>query len=161
MITPKQLADGFGLNTRIIQLQTEGLTHSDSLIQAPYNINTLNWVLGHLAVNRGRVLVLLDENTLLTDTERARYETESEPIGADGVGVVAMERLLEIINLGAERISERLPGQTLEQLAREIQVDGRGTTVGARLFGLYFHDTYHTGQTDLLRHVSGKNDKII
>lgn len=33
--------------------------------------------------------------------------------------------------------------------------------VGERLFGFYFHDTYHTGQTDLLRQVAGTNDKVI
>jgi len=27
--------------------------------------------------------------------------------------------------------------------------------------GFYFHDTYHTGQTDLLRQVAGKHDKVI
>lgn len=34
-------------------------------------------------------------------------------------------------------------------------------TLASRLFGLYFHDTYHTGQTDLLRQVSGADDTII
>jgi len=161
MITPQQLADGFILNTRIIQLQTDGLSHSESMIQAPYNINTLNWVLGHIAVNRDRVLVLLDEKPFLTDLESARYQTDSEPVRANGEGIITMERLVEFISSGTEQISEALPRLTDAQLDRKIQVDSRDTTVGARLFGLYFHDTYHTGQTDLLRQVDGKNDKII
>ena len=52
MITPQKLIDGFGLNLRLIKLQTEGLSHADSLIQTPYNINCLNWVVGHITVNR-------------------------------------------------------------------------------------------------------------
>jgi hypothetical protein len=34
-------------------------------------------------------------------------------------------------------------------------------TVGQRLFGLYFHQTYHIGQTELLRQLAGVNDKVI
>lgn len=161
MISAKKLADSYSLNTHIIQLQTDGLSHSESLIQTPYNINSLNWVLGHIAVNRDRVLALLGEPTFLTETETARYKRESEPIRADGEDVIPLERLLEIIRMGQDRLSEALARLTPEDLARVIHAGGRDTTVGARLFGHYFHDTYHTGQTDLLRQVSGKNDKII
>ncbi len=161
MITSKQLADGFALNTHIIQLQTRDISHAESLIQTPYNINSLNWVLGHIAVNRERVLTLLGEATLLTEVEKARYTRGSEPVRADGEAVIPLERLLEIVNRGQERIAQVLARQTPEELGREIQVDGDEITVGARLFGLYFHDTYHTGQTDLLRQVCGKNDKVI
>lgn len=35
------------------------------------------------------------------------------------------------------------------------------TTLAARLHWYYFHDTYHTGQTELLRQIAGKNDQII
>ena len=34
-------------------------------------------------------------------------------------------------------------------------------SLGARLHFQYFHDTYHTGQTELLRQVTGVGDKII
>ena len=37
--------------------------------------------------------------------------------------------------------------------------DGRSLHESLRF--IYFHDTYHTGQTDLLRQVAGTEDKII
>jgi uncharacterized damage-inducible protein DinB len=46
-------------------------------------------------------------------------------------------------------------------MAREITVRERKTTVGQRVFFLYFHESYHVGQTELLRQLAGKNDKII
>ena len=49
----------------------------------------------------------------------------------------------------------------LSSLTQEIQVGERKVTLGARLHGSYSRDTYHTGQTDLLRQVAGTNDKII
>ena len=161
MITPQKLADSFALNTRIIQLQARGISHAEGLAQTPYNINSLNWVLGHIAVNRESVLDLLGEGALMTESETARYRRGSEPIRADGEGIISLDRLLEIIVRGQERISDALARLTPEELEREIHVDGDDTTVGERLFGLYFHDTYHTGQTDLLRQVCGKNDKVI
>jgi hypothetical protein len=161
MITASQLADGFSLNTRLILLQTQDVSHVESLTQTPYNINSLNWVVGHIAVNRDRVLLLIGEKPLLTESETTRYHTGSEPVREDSENIVPLAHLLEVLNQGQELISKLMPTLPTEELDRKIQIDDHETTVGARLFGLYFHDTYHTGQTDLLRQVSGKNDHLI
>jgi hypothetical protein len=59
-------------------MQTAGLSHDDSLIQTPYNINYLNWVLGHIAVGRDSVLRLVCEEPLLNEAEANRYKTDSQ-----------------------------------------------------------------------------------
>jgi hypothetical protein len=161
MIGIDKLAEGFVLNRRLIQMHTEGLTHADSLVQTPFNINSLNWVLGHIAVNQDRVLVLAGQEPLLDKFQTARYESGSEPVRQDGEGVMDLDDLLDVLSRGQAQIIEILPLMTPEELAREIKIGEHSTTVGDRLFGLYFHDTYHTGQTDLLRQVAGKNDKIV
>ena len=47
-------------------------------------------------------------------------------------------------------------------MAEEIASGGdESTSVGERLHFDYFHDTYHTGQTELLRQVTGVGDKVI
>jgi hypothetical protein len=46
-------------------------------------------------------------------------------------------------------------------LSSEIEVGQRTMTMGRRLFGLYFHETFHTGQTELLRQLAGTDDKVI
>jgi hypothetical protein len=78
MITKDQLAEGCALNLRLIEMQTAGLSHADSLIQTPYTINCLNLVLGHFAVGRDSVLQLVGEETLLSGTEINRYKTDSQ-----------------------------------------------------------------------------------
>lgn len=161
MITIDQLAEGFALNYRLMKMQCEGLSHADSLLQTQYNINCLNWVLGHIAVSRDRVLRLVGEESLLTEAEFNRYKTESDPITVDGDEVIQLERLLEILSVGQERINAGFSRLTDEQLAELIQVGERQVPLGVRLHGFYFHDTYHTGQTDLLRQVAGTNDKIV
>ena len=93
--------------------------------------------------------------------EGARYRRNSEPIKGDGEGILTLARLLTILETGQSRISTALHNATPEGLAHEVEAMGRKQSVGQWLFFLYFHDTYHTGQTELLRQVAGKNDKII
>lgn len=161
MITKEALGEAYAGNLRLIKLQTEGLSNADSLVQTPYNINSLNWVVGHIAVNRDNILRLLGSEPMLSEAETARYKRESDPIKTDGEDVIPLERLLEILERGGEKITEELAAMDEAELDREIMVGERKVTLGARLYFYYFHDTYHTGQIDLLRQVAGANDKII
>jgi uncharacterized damage-inducible protein DinB len=45
--------------------------------------------------------------------------------------------------------------------AEERTSGERKITVGSSVFFNYFHDTYHVGQTELLRQVAGVADAII
>jgi hypothetical protein len=161
MITKDQLAEGYALNLRLIEMQTAGLSHANSLIQTPYNINCLNWVLGHIAVGRDSVLRLVGEESLLSEEETNRYKTDSDPITEDEPGVLQLERLLGILTTGQMRITSGFSRLTEEELSREVPVGELQVPLRVRLHGFYFHDTYHTGQTDLLRQIAGTNDKII
>jgi uncharacterized damage-inducible protein DinB len=58
-------------------------------------------------------------------------------------------------------LAAALPRLTADDLARMVR-DHRGEiTLANRLFFLYFHETYHTGQTELLRQLAGTDDKVI
>jgi hypothetical protein len=161
MIDATQLADSFALNTRLIHMQTAGLTHADSLLQPPFRANCLNWIIGHLLVGRNRVLRALGAEPIVAEAEVARYETDSEPILDQGAGIWVLEDLLAAHDRAQERIAEALRSATPDELAKELLVGERKTTIGQRVFGLYFHDTYHTGQAELLRQLAGTNDKIV
>jgi len=158
MLSGKELAEDFDRNVRIIRAQTDGLSHRDSLLQTPYNINCLNWVVGHIVVGRDLVLGRLGRIRLLEEAEADRYRRESDPVTEDGLGVVPLERLMEILEEGQQQMGEALEGLSEKDLSGQLD-DGR--SLGESLRFTYFHDTYHTGQTDLLRQVAGTNDKII
>ncbi|MBC7261411.1 MAG: DinB family protein [Chloroflexi bacterium] len=161
MISPQELAGAFERNLKIVQAQTKGLRHADSLLQPPFRGNCLNWVLGHLVTNRDRVLTLLGEVPAGNESVQARYGYGSEPVRGEGEGVLRLETLLDMLARSQERINIALARITPEELAKETQ-DHRGkTTVAERLFFLYFHETYHVGQTELLRQLAGTDDKVI
>ena len=50
---------------------------------------------------------------------------------------------------------------TVEKLARGVQSFLGTTTLGQLIFYLSWHEGYHTGQTEALRQLAGKNDKVI
>jgi uncharacterized damage-inducible protein DinB len=161
MLEPGLLTEGFDRNTWVIKAQTEGLSHADSLLQTPYQINCLNWTLGHLLDGRGRVLDLLGIERPVPAEETERYARESEPVLGDGPGVLQFDRLLEALEESGARISAALAELAAEDLAAVVGEGESQAALGARLHFAYFHDTYHTGQTELLRQVAGVGDKVI
>jgi uncharacterized damage-inducible protein DinB len=159
MISLNDLAAAFGRNVGIIKAQTEGLTNEDSLIAQPGG-NCLNWVLGHMAANRDEILEVLGEPPIMGE-ESARYKRESEPVTGAEDGILPLEALLARLDQSQERIAATLARMDESAMATEIRQGDRTTTVGKRAFFLYFHETFHVGQTELFRQLAGKNDKII
>lgn len=151
----------FTLNWNLIQMQTQGLTHAHSLLQPPFRGNCMNWILGHLTVNRNSLLLLLGEEPVLDADAVARYETESEPVVGNAVGVLTLEMTLDKLGRAQERIAARLQKISPEELATEIEAGARKLTMAQRIFGLYFHETYHVGQLELLRQLAGTDDKVV
>ena len=153
MINSQDLSNAFARSVAIIKMQTEGLSNEDSMRQLPHG-NCLNWVLGHIAVNRDGVLQTLGEPPFM-GAVGARYKRESEPLTHVDEGTHPMEELLTWLDRSQERIASALNKLDETDLAREITTGDRKTTIGQRVFFLYFHETYHVGQTELFRQLAG------
>jgi hypothetical protein len=162
MFSPTQLGAAFDRNTQIIKQQTAGLTHAESLVQLPFRANCMNWVLGHLVNNRDNVLKLLGATPILDEAQTRRYGRESQPILTDEPDVLPLETLLSMLVDSQQRLSTALSNLSDDELARETAFFGRRQMpLHEWLAFFYFHDTYHTGQTEILRQAAGKDDKVI
>lgn len=162
MISTKTMADSFERNVQIVKLQTAGLTHPDSLVQLPFRANCLNWVVGHLVTNRLNVLKLLGADPVFDAVSLARYKRESEPVTAEGEDVLELEQLIDLLEKAQSQIADLLASLEASGFQRQVAFFGnRSMTVGEWLLFFYFHDSYHTGQTEILRQAVGVNDKII
>lgn len=155
-----QLAEFFATNTKVINWQTAGLSHEDSLIQPQVRGNCLNWVLGHVVVHRDYVLEALGEEKVLGDDQASRYDRESAPIVGDEEGVLPLETLLDALSQTEERIVAALNRITPEHLQQEAP-KSEPATVGWQVTFLWWHETYHIGQTEYLRQLAGTDDKVI
>jgi hypothetical protein len=161
MINSNDLVDAFARNVNVIKMQTKDLTHEDSLRQLPFHGNCLNWVLGHIAENRDHVLELLGEPPQI-GALGARYKRGSDPMTEAGHGTLRLEEILDWLERGQERITPALMRMDDAAWSREVKMsNNRTATVAQRVFFLYFHETYHVGQTELFRQLAGKDDKVI
>jgi uncharacterized damage-inducible protein DinB len=161
MYGPAEFVRAFARNVAIVQAQSEDLTHLDSLVQTPYNVNCLNWVVGHLVVGRDDILRAVGGSAVWSEETEERYRRESDPILEDGPGVLPYGDLLEALAETQRRIEHSVGDLTEQQLAVETLSGDRSVSLASRLRFFYFHDTYHTGQTEILRQFAGKGDKVI
>jgi hypothetical protein len=162
MITPAQLAEAYERNATIVKQQAAGMTHAESVAPLPFNANCMNWVLGHMVLYRNRVLQALGEEPAVDPARLERYARDGEPLRGDEAGVVPLDELLAGLERSQALVSAGLARISEEQLAREVALTGRtARPISFWLFFLYFHDTFHTGETSVLRQAHGKADKVI
>ena len=161
MITTTDIIAGLERNLGIVKAQTQGLSHADSLLQLPFRGNCLNWVLGHIADNRNTMLVLLGEEAIPVAPGMGLAEDGSDPVCGDAGDILTLEQLLMVLEQGQSALTARLQKTTAEELAREVQSFLGTTTLGQLIFFLNWHESYHTGQTEVLRQLAGKDDKVI
>ena len=161
MITATDLIGALERNLDIVKSQAQGLTHADSLLQLPFRGNCMNWVLGHIAATRNTMLQFLGEEAVLSEAHVKRYGYGSEPVCGDTGDILALEQLLTVLEQSQQAITASLQKITAEALTREVQSFLGTTTLGQLVFFLYWHESYHTGQTEALRQLAGKDDKVI
>jgi len=162
MLSIQNLSNFYDRNLQIIKMQTDGLSHEESLIQLPFRSNCLNWVVGHVLANRCNILNLLEAEDLRPNVNLDHYERESDPIPGEEKGVLALDELITLLEESQVRLAAALEKETEESLQRLAPYRDRPEqTVSYWLAFLFFHDSYHVGQTEILRQAAGKDDKII
>ncbi len=146
----ESLKSAYATNHWLIGRLTDGLSHEDSLVQPPYPGNCLNWVVGHIVAGRHTALKLLGGETVWSDEEAERYKTGSAPVTGED-DAVPFDRLLRDLDLSQERITASLEKIAPEALAADGETSRGIKPVAEHLDGLHWHETYHTGQLELLR----------
>ncbi len=157
MITPKELARAYALDLNTVKEQTKGLTHADSILQPPVRGNCMNWVLGHVVDTRSTVLQLLGQSPIITEAQAKRYGYGSEPVCADGEDILKLETMVSLIEQSQEKINAAMESITEEQLSKKMNSFMGEVTVGFFLLVMYHHESYHLGQTEILRELALTN----
>ncbi|MFK7805659.1 MAG: DinB family protein [Anaerolineae bacterium] len=146
-------------NHWVVTRQADGLSHEDSLLQLPFRGNCFNWIIGHILVSRESALNLLGLPGNWTEEITARYKFDSEPVtSADDPDILTFEQLLADYEKTQKLIEDGFAEISDLQLAEK---DENGRSVAERLLFIAWHEGYHVGQTEYLRQLAGKDDKII
>ncbi|MCB0130546.1 MAG: DinB family protein [Caldilineaceae bacterium] len=154
----RQIQRELKLNLNVVQAQSADLTHADSLLQLPFRGNCLNWVLGHIIAYRSVMCTLLEVEPTWDAAAYTRYNRDSEPISRANDGVPLTQMLTDLAT-AQDLLLSRLAELSDADLEKIPQGDKRN--VGEQLAFLSWHETYHVGQTEYLRQLAGKDDKII
>ncbi|MBN2554554.1 MAG: DinB family protein [Anaerolineales bacterium] len=161
MIDPQRLASSFALNVRIMKLQTAGLSHAESLLQLPFRGNCMNWVVGHLLSSRQQLISILGGTLPIDAGSLGRYATGSDPITRDAADIIHLDQLITALDESRQVLQDLLSGLDAAVLEQTIGEGDHADTLGESIFGLFFHETYHTGQLEILRQLAGTDDAVI
>ena len=145
-----------------VRVNTDGVTHTQSLVQPQPAGNCMNWVLGHLLAVYSSVLPMFGATPAIEGARIARYNRGSAPV-VDGADAIAFEELMAAWNTTCDRVDAglaKLRDATLLQPAANSPTGNRNETVHSLLFTIMFHQSYHAGQLGLLRRMVGKDGAI-
>ncbi|HZU85871.1 MAG TPA: DinB family protein [Anaerolineaceae bacterium] len=156
-----ELVEDYARNTRLVHSHMAGLTHPDSLIQPGGTGNSLNWILGHLLLCRAEMLDLLGKPCPLSIESLARYDNGSLPVGPASTDIWKFEDLLASWDGVDAAFLQAIQSATDEEMQRTISTGAREIMLYRRLHFYFFHEAFHVGQFEVLRHLAGKTDKLI
>ncbi|MBW8050613.1 MAG: DinB family protein [Cytophagales bacterium] len=140
----------FNYNYEVLKINTEKLNDEDGLIQPQKGGNCLNWVIGHIIATRGTILKSLNEQSVWDKKTTALYERGSAPItGTRNSKALSLKKLLDDFELSQKRLIAGL---------NRLNKDDKELVEKIAMFS--FHESYHVGQTGLLRRIIGKEGAI-
>jgi uncharacterized damage-inducible protein DinB len=146
------------LCNHLVELNTRDISHEESLVTPPKGGSCLNQVLGHLTRTRNMALGTMGQ--------KQPYEMKDFDPYDDRTGVpFSRDRALPFDELQRrykslqDPLTRAIKAMSSEQLAAAPNRKMTGApneTVGSQLATFVFHETYHGGQTGVLRRIAGK-----
>lgn len=146
----------------VVRLALDGITHEESLVQPDAAGNCMNWVIGHLVAVYDNVLPMLGQEPVLPPPAQKRYDRGSKPM-RDGGEALDIAELMAMWDESTKRYDAGLGAldpRTLGNPAPFSPTGNADETIGSLLSTIAFHQSYHTGQTGLLRRIVGKSGVI-
>ena len=146
----------------VVNANTHGLTHEESLVEPRPGGNRLNWVLGHLLSVYDGFLPLLKQEPVIGAAALQRFARGAPPLKDPG-DAIDFGKLLAAWNQASERVDAGLAGLEPDVLERPVPNSPSGNpdeTVRSLITTVMFHQAYHAGQTGVLRRIAGREGAI-
>jgi len=160
MSRASELISDYEFTTMLVHRLVDGVTQEETLIQLTFEVNCLNWVLGHIVTNRSHTLEVVSAEHAWQGDVRKLYNTGTENIKPDGASMQVdvllkhLDESVELLKTALENVGE---GYLFERFTNY-----RGEkTREEHLSGFHWHETYHIGQLEIFRALamSQRNNK--
>ena len=151
----------FGASFGIALRNLAGIDHGTSLHRPQPGGNCLNWVLGHVLSSRGALIETLGGEAPMSAASSKPYLRGCEPLRDEDA--LEFAHLLELFEASQEeliRLLAELPAERLDEKAPFSPGGREDETIGSLLSLFAFHETYHVGQTGILRRLAGLEGAI-
>jgi hypothetical protein len=147
------LINVFGRNVHWLRTHTNGFSHEDSLLQPAPIGNCANWLIGHIATYRNRILAQLGQEPTLPAEWMPRYDMGSAPVLPDDTNIAPFAMLLDAALSAQPRIEVGLRALTPERAATMTQFATGIIPIAESVLMLMRHEAMHVGQLELLAEV--------
>jgi uncharacterized damage-inducible protein DinB len=157
-MSANMLAHQLEISSHVLDLNTKDLSQEESLARPERGGNCLNWVLGHLTRTRNMALASMGQKPPFPVEDFAAYDDRGGvPFSRETA--LPIEELRRRFKATQEPLVRAIKGMSPEVLAgrppRNLTGDPN-ETVESQLATFTFHESYHVGQTGVLRRVAGK-----
>lgn len=148
----------YSLAFRTIAMNTDGMSHDDSIRQPSPGGNCANWILGHLVSVQNEVMKLLGEAPAW----------DSETLGRTAAPITSADQAIDWDVMRREMLAAEprclaaigaLDDAKLDEPGYPNPLGGE-VTFGELLNFLAFHQTYHAGQLGMTRRLAGYDGAI-
>lgn len=140
----------YQFNKRALLMNIDSISEKESLKMPAENLNSLNWILGHIVLTRDEILGELGKTKLCSDEMREIYKTGES--SSDLKSSLTTHVLLEKFNKAQSLIEYALQNPAAEATMNEEILNKLGFYA--------FHESYHVGQTAYIRKLLGKDGQI-
>lgn len=144
------LIEEYAFHNWLVHHMLEGITHEESLLQLPFDANSLNWTLGHIVTNRSHVLEVLGVTHLWQEEVRELYHSGTSNV-TTGNKAVKFDMLLKRLDESTGKIRAALETVGEKWLSENFDNYRGEKTREAHLSGLHWHEGFHIGQLEMLR----------
>lgn len=154
----KTLAYQLGLNAHILDLNTRDVSHEESLMTPERGGSCLNQVVGHIARTRNLALGTMGQKAPFPMDDFAPYDDRTG-VRFTREKALPFDELLRRFKAMQEPLLKAIggmPARVMESPPPKKMTGAPDETVGSQLATFVFHESYHVGQTGILRRVAGK-----
>lgn len=151
------LVSQFGMCDWLMDKYLDGLTEAEALKPGPTG-NTINWLVGHLAIARNHALFGLGGQRPWPVESLDRYARGKPPL-TPAEKALPLADLKRMYMETSAPLAEKLGALTPQQAAAKAPfspLNNPNETVGSLFATLAFHEGYHLGQIGMLRRAAGK-----
>ncbi|MBN1550690.1 DinB family protein [bacterium] len=139
----------FAFNDSALEINMEGISHDDTLINAPNGGNNINWLLGHIIVSRDLVFQALETDCMSDASITKKYDRGTSSVPKSDA--ISLDELHRMHKATSRAIKENLLAFDPEKLTDQKR---------EMLLFLALHEVYHIGQIGLMRRIIGKQGAI-